>query len=116
MVQHVTGWTNTASGQKCLVSRASRHVEYTVAGPKICQIKHPFCRWAIGLTTLVLQTAPPLCTLIPLCHNQSLSDSKFKISAHPYIDCWLCYEGTNITEERVVNHLRTQLNDVLIAP
>ncbi len=25
-----------------------------------------------------------------------------------------CYEGTNITEERAVNHLRTQLNDASI--
>ncbi len=32
----------------------------------------------------------------------------------PHSGLLYCYEGTNITGERVVNHPRTQLNDALI--
>ncbi len=31
------------------------------------------------------------------------------------MDCWLCYECTNITEEKAVKDAKTQLNDALIA-
>jgi len=44
----------------------------------------------------------------------SVLSHETKKPVHPYIDCCLSYEGTNITGERVVNHPRTQLNDALM--
>src|SRR5918993_5059638 len=68
--QHVATRPYSLSSQKGLVSRASRHVKYTVAGTEIGQVKHPFSGCPIDLTTSCLAMDPPFCTLsIPLRHS-----------------------------------------------
>jgi hypothetical protein len=82
-------------------------------------------RWANGMQAQFISTHRYLEGFGQVCGQETYAKFKhltsfwlkvnvLKIPTQPRVDCWLGYEGTNITGEKVVNPDQTQLNDALI--